>query len=144
MGIVMWKAEFQKTYAGVSAEAIWSAWTDVNNWARWDLGLEHARMTVPFDVGSTFVLKPKGGPTVNIEIVESVPRVRFTDVTRFPLARMYDSHELEQTAAGLTIKSRIHVEGPLGWLWKRLVAADVASGVPAQTDALVEYVRGLP
>ena len=41
----------------------------------------------------------------------------FTDLTRFPLARMYDIHELEETPEGLTIRNSVRVEGPLSWLW---------------------------
>lgn len=137
----MWHAHFEKRYTDITASAIWSAWADVNQWTRWDDGLESVRLTAPFATGSHFTLKPKGGPTVDIEILQAVAEQRFTDLCRFPLARLYDEHELEATADGVIVRNRIRVEGPLGWLWGRLVAADMAKGLPAQTDALVAYAR---
>ncbi|MFD1878903.1 hypothetical protein ACFSF3_19080 [Vibrio chagasii] len=62
----------------------------------------------------------------------------FTDLTKFPLARMYDSHELVEHGNQLEIRSTLKIEGPLSWLWKKLVAENVASGVDKQLARLVE------
>jgi hypothetical protein len=137
----MWKAQFEKVYPGVTKEAVWSAWVDVNNWNRWDKELEFTRLETAFEKGATFKLKSKGGPEVAIELIDVVPHVRFTDITRFPLATMYDSHELEDSRDGLTVKSTIWVEGPLRWIWRKIVAQGVADGVAAQTEALVAYAK---
>lgn len=137
----MWTSEYKKEFKGVSDEAIWKAWVDVNNWPQWDRELETTRLEGAFEEGARFLLRPKGGPNVTIEITKVAAPYVFEDVTKFPLARMHDYHEIEKTAEGILLKSRISVTGPLGWLWKRIVAQGVADGVPAQMEALVDYVK---
>lgn len=137
----MWKAVYEKVYHDISKEAVWKAWADVNCWSEWDNDIEYAVLTEPFQTGSKFILKPKGAPKLSIQIIDCLLYTRFTDVTSFPFAKMFDSHELEETPAGLKIKSQISVEGPLAWLWKKIIAEGVAAGVPNQMDALVKYVQ---
>lgn len=137
----MWSAEYQKEFSGVSVDSVWKAWTDIKNWPKWDSELETTTFEGKFEVGAQFQLRPKGGPNVNLEITELNQNKTFTDVTKFPLARMHDYHEITETPQGLILKSRIYVTGPLGWLWRRLVAQGVADGVPAQMESLVEYAR---
>jgi hypothetical protein len=137
----MWVAKYAKEFKGVSAKAIWSAWADVNNWPKWDAELEKTILTGEFVAGSHFQLKPKGGPTVSIKIIEANPYRTFIDVTKFPLAKMIDYHEIQETSDGILLKSKISVSGPLSWLWKKIVAQGVAAGVPAQMEALVAYAQ---
>lgn len=137
----MWSVEYQKEFKGIQADSVWNAWVDVNNWPKWDKELEKTLLEGPFEVGSKFLLKPKGGPNVIIEITEINPLKTFTDVTRFPLAEMYDFHEVIETENGVIIKSKISVTGVLGWLWRIIVAQGVADGVPNQLEELVNYVK---
>src|SRR5689334_22081774 len=106
----MWKAEYQKEFS-VDARAIWDAWVDVNNWPKWDNEIESTNLRDPFIVGTKFQLKPKGGSNVTIEITEVNPLKTFTDVTKFPLAKMHDYHELKETSDGVIMRSCIWVTG---------------------------------
>ncbi len=120
---------------------MWAAWADVNSWPQWDEDLELTSLAGPFEAGAQFMLKPKGGPKVSVQITFVKPLFAFTDVTRFPMAMMYDIHEMEETPDGLKLKSSIRVEGLLGWLWKKIVAQGVAEGVPKQMEALACFVQ---
>lgn len=137
----MWSFEYQKEFKDVSAESIWEAWTDVNNWPKWDSELERTTFQGNFQLGSEFQLKPKGGPNIKIEITEIDPLRTFTSATRFPLAWVYDYHEVVQTPIGVLLKSRISVTGPLGWLWRKLIAQGLAAGTPSQIESLVNYAK---
>ena len=137
----MWTATYEKTFKNISKEQIWSAWSDVSSWPKWDKELEEVKIDGAFAVGNKFTLKPKGGPKVSTFITEVKPLKVFTDYTAFPLAKMFDYHELEETSEGLKIKSKIWIEGPLSWLWRKIMAENVASGVPAQLELLVEYAK---
>jgi hypothetical protein len=137
----MWVKTYSKIYQGVKKEDIWRLWSDVNNWPRWDTELEYCKMDASFAAGSHFILKPIKGPKVKIVLSEVINNKKFTDYTKFPGAIMYDSHELEETSNGLCITSTITVKGFLGFLWTKLVAKNVAAGVPKQMDALVELAR---
>ncbi len=133
----MWIKSYSKIYSGVKKEDIWRLWSDVNNWPRWDSELEYCELKGEFVAGNQFILKPMGGPKVNIILSEVVKNKCFTDYAKFPGAVMYDAHELEDTAEGLCIRNTISVKGILSFLWVHLVAKKVAHSVPKHMDALV-------
>lgn len=137
----MWTKEYEKIYPGLNKEDVWSVWTDVNNWPKWDKELEYCKMDKTFEEGNQFILKPKGGPKVKITLSEVIPNKKFTDYCKFFGAIMYDAHELEETSEGLRIKNRITVTGPLSFIWVHLVAKNVANSIPEQMDALVASAR---
>ncbi|VVC77210.1 hypothetical protein AQUSIP_25370 [Aquicella siphonis] len=137
----MWTQSCSKIYPGVTKEAVWKLWTDVNNWPRWDTELEYCQMQGAFAKDSQFILKPVGGPKVKIILSEVVPYETFTDYCTFFGATMHDYHHLEETPDGLRITNTITVTGPLGLLWTHLVAKNVAKAVPRQMDALAELAK---
>ncbi len=139
----MWTQSFSRIYPNISKEQIWAAWSDVNNWPQWDKGLDYCDMKDSFTEGAKFILKPKGGPKVKIFISKIIPYQEFSDYCRFPGAKMFDEHFLEETPEGLKITNKITVTGPLSVLWVKLVAKKVAEEVPAQTESLVQYARTL-
>jgi len=134
----MWVKTYSKIYQNVKKEEIWRLWADVTNWPKWDKELEYCKIDGSFIVGNHFILKPIKGPKVKIILSEVVINKKFTDYTKFPGAIMYDAHELEETMDGLRITSTITVKGFLGFLWRNLVAKNVAASVPNQIDAVVE------
>ncbi|HPY40002.1 MAG TPA: SRPBCC domain-containing protein [Thiolinea sp.] len=139
----MWTQTYTKTVDGLSAERVWKAWTDINQWHTWQDDIEHASLEGEFKAGNSFRFKPKGGPTIKIELTEVKPNTAFVDLTRFFLAKMYDSHELIKHDNQLEIKTTIRLEGPLAFLWRKLVVQDIVNGLPAQTEKLIARARSL-
>jgi hypothetical protein len=137
----MWCKSYSKTVEGLSANQVWKVWTDVNQWHTWQDDIEYANLDGEFIEGNVFLFKPKGGPNIKIELTEVESNSIFVDLTRFPLARMYDSHELIEHGDKLEIKTTIRIEGPLSFLWRKLVAENVANGMKEQTDRLIEKVK---
>lgn len=137
----MWTATYSTTAPGLTAAQVWKVWADVDQWHTWQGDIDHARMLGEFKTGSQFAFKPKGGPNLTLELTDVRDGESFTDLTRFPLARMYDAHDLKDTPVGVEISMRMWLEGPLSFLWRKLVAEDVAKGFKAQTDALIARVR---
>lgn len=137
----MWQKTFERVYAGVSKEAIWHAWADVENWPVWDQSLELCQMKSEFVDGESFILKPKGGPRFTIHLTDIIPYQQFTDYCCFWGAKMYDAHELIEESDGVRVKLTTYVTGPLAWLWVLLVAKGVAKSVPEQTENLIRYMR---
>lgn len=109
----MWQSHYEKTFSGPTKDRIWKAWCDIDNWHQWDEDIEYVKVTEPFAEGSHFVLKPKGGPKVTIRLTKVESERGFTGVAKFPLARICDIHEMEETPHGLKLTSIIRVEGPL-------------------------------
>ena len=133
----MWSKTYSTKVKGVSAEKVWQVWTDVNQWHTWQDDIEYAKLQGEFKIGNKFLLKPKGGPKVNIEIVQVEPQAAFTDLTRFPLAKMYGLHEFIRHGDELEIKTTMSVNGPLSFVWRKLVAEDIAKGLKEQTENLI-------
>lgn len=134
----MWTRSHTMVTNEVTQEQLWKLFANVNQWHTWDKGVEYARMDGKFEKGNHFLLKPRNGPKVKIELVETIENKRFTDLTRFPLAKMYGDHVFENTPEGLRITTTMTVEGPLGFLWRKLVAADIVKALP---DEMKEQVR---
>lgn len=137
----MWQATHELVVRDLDRAAVWSAWSDVNNWHLWDRDIEFAKLDDDFRPGASFVLRPKGGPNVKIRLDRADALVGYTDVTTFPLARMYGVHDMVETPDGLRLTITIRVEGALGWLWRKIVAQKVADEAPSQMLALAAFAR---
>jgi hypothetical protein len=133
-----WVKTHTITVKDIKPHQIWQVWSDVNNWHLWDTDIEFAHLDGGFEKGSIFSLKPKGGPKVAIEIIDAIPNKSFTDCTKFPLAKMYGTHQMQEGTDGLTLTVSVKVTGLLGYLWRKLVAEKVAQGIPEQTQKLLE------
>ena len=139
----MWTKSYSKTINDLKASQVWKVWADVNQWHKWQDDIEYAKLDGEFKTGNIFQFKPKGGPKINIELTKVEPNSVFIDVTRFPLAKMYDSHELINHGDKLEIKTTISVSGPLSFLWRKLVAENVANGMQEQTERLIKEARNV-
>ncbi|MEP7167706.1 MAG: SRPBCC family protein [Candidatus Woesebacteria bacterium] len=139
----MWTRSHQIVTKEVTKEQMWKLFSDVNNWHTWDQGCEFAKMEGKFEKGNHFILRPKGGPNVKIELLEVVENKSFLDVTKFPLAKMYDNHQFEETADGLKITHTITVEGILGFLWVKIVAQKLADASLTDMQAQIKAASKL-
>jgi len=134
----MWTKSHSIVTKAVTKEQMWKLFADVNNWHTWDEGIEFARLEGKFEKGNHFTLKPKGGPKLKVELLETVVNKSFLDVTKFPLAKMYDNHTFEETADGLKITNTISVTGILSFLWIKLVAQNIVNALPVDIKKQVE------
>ena len=137
----MWTKSYSKIVENLDAAKVWTVWTDVDQWHTWQDDIEYAKLNGEFEKGGLIHFKPRGGPNIKLELAEVKPDSVFVDLTRFPLARMFDSHELIDHGGNLEIKSTIRIQGPLSFLWRKLVAENVANGLEQQTDKLIEKVN---
>lgn len=138
----MWIKSYSKVYKNIKKEDIWRLWADINHYTKWHDDLDYCTLEGKFVVGNHFMLKPKGAPVFKIAITELIENRKFTDCTNFFGAKMYDIHELEETAEGLRITNTLKVTGWLSFLWVQLVAKKVSSAVPKEMEALVRLARG--
>ncbi|MCP4922654.1 MAG: polyketide cyclase [bacterium] len=138
----MWIREYQESYKGVSAQAVWDVLTDIDRWPQWHGDLEFCKLEGDFKAGSFFTLKPKNMGLVKIQLTEINEGHSFTDCTRFWGAKMYDTHTLEEMPEGVVkLKNKLVVTGPLSWIWIFLVARNVAKSVPDEMSALIQVAK---
>ncbi len=136
----MWTAE-HTIVTNVSKESVWNIWSDVNNWHTWDKGLEWCRLENKFEVGTTYTLKPVGGPEVKSTITECQPLKRFADVTKLPLALMEFVHELNEKQDGLHITHRVIITGPLGFFFANVIGKDTEKSLPDTMSNLIQLAK---
>ncbi|WP_343707163.1 SRPBCC family protein [Flavobacterium sp.] len=139
----MWSRSYSITTKEVTKEQIWKLFADVNNWHTWDKGIEYAVLKGIFEKGNYFTLRPKGGPNVKVELLEVIENTRFLDVTKFPLAKMYDEHIFEETEDGLKITNIITVKGLLSFLWVKLVAKKIVDSLPLDVQEQIKAASKL-
>ncbi len=139
----MWIRSHQVTTKKIKKEQIWKLMTDVNNWSQWDKSIEFAKLEGSFERGKFFTLRPKGGPNVKIELLEVIENQRFTDLTRFPFAKMFGDHQFEETSEGLKITVTMSVSGLLAFLWIKLVASKIVAELPADIQNQIDTASKL-
>jgi hypothetical protein len=139
----MWTKSHTLVTTEVTKEQMWKLFADVNNWHTWDTSIEYARIQGNFEKGNHFLLKPKKGPKIKIQLVETIENKKFVDLTNFPMAKMYGEHTFEETPQGLKITTTMKVEGFMGFLWRKLVAQEIADGLPVEMEHQVQVARKL-
>jgi len=139
----MWSKSHSVVTKEITREQIWKLFADVNNWPAWDKGVEFARLDGKFEKGNHFKFQPKGGPKLNIGIVEAEENKGFTDFTKFPLAKMYGEHIFEETPEGLKLTTTMKVQGVLGFLWRKLVAQKIVDALPAEMEHQIKVAKEL-
>lgn len=139
----MWTKSHTLETKEATKEQLWKLFADVNNWHIWDEGIESAKMEGKFEKGNHFLLKPKNGPKVKIELIETIENKKFVDFTKFPLAKMYGEHTFEETPNGLRITTTMRVEGLLAFLWIKLVAQDIVNSLPTEMIAQIKAASKL-
>jgi hypothetical protein len=137
----MWQKSYSTIVNDLQATQLWKIWSDINQWHTWQDDIEYAKLDVAFAEGSYFGFKPKGGPKFNLQLTKVVPNSVFVDLTRFPLAKMHDSHELIDRGNGVEIKTTIRIEGPLSFVWRKLVGENIVAGLKEQTEKLITKAR---
>jgi uncharacterized protein YndB with AHSA1/START domain len=137
----MWKAQFEML-VDLPAEALYNAITDIDNWNKWDVGLEYTRLHGEMRAGATFLLKPKGGPRVKMSVDDVAP-YRLVDTAHLLGAKLRTTHEYLPTNTGTTIRFGIEVWGPLGFFWRKILGEPQIKEAPAQLAAFVAYARGV-
>ena len=135
----MWQSHYE-TKTDVPAETLFLVITDINNWNKWDDGLESTKLQGVAQAGAPFTLKPKGGPNVKMTIDEIKP-YRLVDTAHLFLAKMRTSHEYVQSGKQTAIRFTVEVWGPLGFFWRKIVGESQIKGAAEQTAALISYAR---
>lgn len=125
----------------ISKEQVFSFWSDVNNWAKWNDEIDTATLEGAFKEGSFFILVLKNGQKVKIELLKVEENRSFTDLTKFPLAKMYGVHEIIEKDGKIELIATIKIEGILSFLWKKIVAQGVADSLGSDMDKMIKLIK---
>jgi len=115
---------------------VFALWADAAAWPDWDPDLEEASLDGLFASGSRGVLKPRGGPRTRIELVDVTEPDAFTAVSRLPGCRMVFEHRIEAIATGCRVTHGVRFEGPLAFVFRRLIGPSIRRGLPGTMAGL--------
>ncbi|MES2952116.1 MAG: SRPBCC family protein [Pseudomonadota bacterium] len=108
----MFHREFH-TATSATRSAIWALWTDVNNWTRWNAGVEQAHLTGRFVIGAEFSMTPTGQEAMTSRLIRVEEGVAFTDETVLGDICVTVEHRIEPLDGGkLRIVYSARVTGP--------------------------------
>ncbi len=130
----MWHHE---THIDIAAapERVWSLFTDVAGWPRWNVGIARATLHGPFASGSRFDMQLPDGPLLSSTLVDVRPGERFTDETAFEGVVVRVMHAIAPQPGGTRVTYRTEVEGPN--------AADVGAGVSADFPQVLAALKSV-
>jgi hypothetical protein len=133
--------EDSRIVENISKEEVYSKWADINNWHTFNDDIDYAKLDGEFKEGNFFTLGLKGGQKVKIKLLKIEENKSFTDLTKFPLAKMYGIHEIVEKNGKIEMKATVKIEGILSFLWKKIVAQGVADKLGDDMDRLIRLIE---
>ncbi|MGC4028993.1 MAG: SRPBCC family protein [Steroidobacteraceae bacterium] len=120
----MWKSE---TGIDIDVESahVWTLFTDVAGWPKWNAGVEAIELHGAFADGTTFLMKPPGMDALLSTLTDVHAGESFTDVTVVDATTVRVFHGLQPLGRGRTrVTYRIEVSGPDAEEVGRMASAD--------------------
>ncbi|GLR08433.1 polyketide cyclase [Mixta theicola] len=102
-------ASYQVT-THATAETIWALWADVNNWDKWDSGINNAELHDEFKAGNKFSLTPQGGEPILVTLKTVTPQKEFSDETILPFGVLRNIHYIEEIGQQITVTHEVQAE----------------------------------
>jgi hypothetical protein len=110
---------------------VWSrCYADAGAGPEWNRELAAASLEGPFERGSRARVKFRTGLRLRFTLVEVEPARVFTDEAWLPGARMGHRHEIQPTEGGVRLVNTIYIDGPLPWLWSRVMGPRARRALP--------------
>ena len=122
-------------------EHVWTLWADVAEWKQWDAEVESSQLEGAFVVGGRGSLKPKGGPMSPFVLTHVEPLAAFTDRSSLPLFTLDFVHVMRVEGEETVIEHRIEMNGPLTFLFRRLIGANLERGLPGAVERLARLAE---
>lgn len=108
------------TVTPASAEAAWTAWTDVERWSGYD-HIESAQIDGEFRIGAVITSKAKGFPSSKLTVTHAERPTLWVDESRSSGMRMIFDHIIETAEGGTRLTERVRIGGPLARLFGPLL-----------------------
>lgn len=122
---------------------MWELWADVPERTEWDKGLEYIEVDGPFQAGTTGTVKVEGQGPISYEIIEVVPKERYTDRFESLLWTHTDwHHQIEPNdQGGHDVTWRLEARGPLSLISLPVLKNIFGEEVPAAVDEFVDLAE---
>ncbi len=122
-------------------EQIWSLWSDVENWNKWDNDVEFSQLNGKFETGTFGVIKPIKAPKSKFELIKVEKLSEFTTCSPLPLAKMYFTHKLFEKNGELYISHGVEIKGILSFLFFKIIGENIAKNLPKTMERLSKIAK---
>ena len=89
---------------------IWSIWVDVNNWNKWDSGIEHSEIKQSFKEGAVFSLMPQGAEPIEVTLKTVTAGEEFSDEAVLPFGIIRNFHRIEKNGEQIHLTHEVRAE----------------------------------
>jgi hypothetical protein len=96
--------------ADASVEDIWAIWADVNNWGKWDSGIEHSEISTNFKAGNAFSLTPRGGEPIQVTLKTVTSGEEFSDEAILPFGTIRNLHRIDRLGDKIRLTHEVHAD----------------------------------
>ena len=96
--------------ADASVEDVWAIWADVNNWGKWDSGIEHSEISTNFKAGNTFSLTPRGGEPIQITLKTVTSGEEFSDEAILPFGTIRNMHRVDRMGDKIRLTHEVQAD----------------------------------
>lgn len=120
---------------------IFSVYTEVSDWPKWDADTLASSIDGPFEVGTTGKIKPEGQPVTPIKLVEVTPDKSFTVECKLPLCKMQFIHEMADQDDGAEVKNIVLFTGFLSPVFGLLIGSKIKRSMSSSLQGLKQYVE---
>lgn len=135
----MWEYEYTAETTA-DAAALWTLWSDVEGWPRWNAGIDRIEIDGPFAVGTVFRMTPPGEEEpIEMRLTEVVPGGRFTDEMDAGDFVVRTEHRIEPTAGGVRVVYRTEITGPAAGEIGPQLGPAITADFPDVVAALVKH-----
>lgn len=121
---------------GAPRDLVFSVYRNVASWPQWDAEVAEVALPDGLQAGSRGWLRPRRGPSTKILVSDVVPEESFTVESQLPLCRMTFGHELRSVSDKTEATHWVRFDGPLAFLFRRLIGASIASSLPHTMNGL--------
>ncbi|MBR0572646.1 MULTISPECIES: SRPBCC family protein [Pasteurellaceae] len=136
----MWSKEVTiKTNA--TREQVWTLWSDVENWHKWDNDIEFAKLNGKFEEGVCGILKPCQAPKSKFELITVDKFNEFTTRAFLPLTKIDFIHKITEKEGGIYITHAVQITGLLTFLFSKIIGEKIIKGLPNTMNNLSEMAE---
>jgi uncharacterized membrane protein len=120
------------------AERVWAIFSDVANWPEWTPTVSAVERLDdgPLRVGARARIRQPKLPVAVWEVTELVDGEYFEWVARGPGVKTTGGHRVTATPEGTVATATVIQEGPLGWLFGRLLAKLTKEYIALECESL--------
>lgn len=120
-----------------AVDKVWSLWTDVDSWAKWDKGLKKAQLDGPMTIGTRGTVVDNNDRASRFEVIKIKPGESFVYEIRLPGGRMLVIREIDEE----NITHRVMFTGISKTFFGALVGRPNMELIGPTVDAVIELAE---